>query len=125
MMSQAKKLILTIIAMFGRKPRMVELIEDGSLGYYRSWCGHHEGRSQRYDRLEHLQELLQPPEMVKAVRWLDSQPHTRAVQAANGFLAHNQETGDVDFLAWIEANVGSRLDPNSNTLWLFVEVKQS
>ena len=63
--------------------------------------------------------------MVKAVDWLDSQPHTRAVQAANGFLTHNQETGGVDFLAWIEANVGSRLDPNSGTLWLFVEVEQS
>ena len=64
--------------------------------------------------------------MVGVVRWLDDQPHTRAVQAANGFLTHNEETGDTDFWGWIQANVGSRLDPNpqASTLWLFVKKEE-
>lgn len=120
-----KKLIPALVAIFGRKPKVPELIEDGSAGYYRSWCGTHAGRCQRTERLQLLQELLEQRELCVAVRWLDGQPHTRAVQAANGFLTCHQETGDVGFLEWVEVNVGSRLDLESPTLWLFVEEVKS
>ena len=52
-----KKLILALVAMFGRKPRMVELIEDGALAYVRSWQAPSH-RRQRARSLQTLQQLL-------------------------------------------------------------------
>ena len=118
------RVLKALVAMFGRKPKTAELIEDGALAYLRSWQAPSH-RRQRARSLQRLQQLLEPAELVKAVRWLDELPAAVAFQAVNGFDLHSRRTGETGFWAWVEANVGSRLDLSTNTLWLFVEVKQS
>ncbi len=120
-----KKLILALVAMFGRKPRTAELIENGALAYVRSWQAPSH-RRQRARSLQTLQQLLREGDVHKARRWLDELPAAIAFQAVNGFDLHSRRTGETDFWGWVEANVGCRLDPNpqASTLWLFVKKEE-